>query len=209
MPISRRSKKSTQPRSYYPRYAQHLNLQSKVDEFKTHAKKAELAIRENYGEGRIPPDWCGDGWDDEFALAYKAIRDHLSHSSVSYFDAPPRTAYCSFPFKAENPVEALMFLLNPADEAFGEPGYLESPEYQKIKAAANKVLLYLLDPPLELFLTDIEVQIVRAITVLPQNAKEIASEINCEEQTVRKYAPGLCERGLIMKAPKNGYYKVT
>lgn len=213
MPRVRKSNKSTQPNSSVsrPRTAcksQGLELRSKADIFIDHAKKAELAIRENYNKGRIPPDWCGDGWDDEFNLAYKSIRDHLPRFASKYYRSPPGTAHQSFPFDAENPVQAWMFLLNPADMAFGELGYLESTEYQEIKNAAFKILDNSLNPPLEHTLTETQNNLVRATDQTPRPIKEIAKRADCDYQAARKYLPNLRRDGYVQKAEKNGYYRL-
>lgn len=185
-------------------------INSKVTIFLDHAREAELSIRENYGQGHIPPDWRGDGWNDNFADAYEELREELRpFFKTEILKSPPNTAYMSIPVESECKVQAWMFLLNPADMAYGESGYLECREYKSIKDDSLKLLDHILNPALELFLTDTEVLIVKAMTNKPQNSAKIAAAIDREEQTVRKYAPSLYERGLILKAPKNGYYKVT
>lgn len=203
MPKLHKQKKSKQPHQ-----TQLLDLKSKVDAFITHAKNAELAIRENYGKGCIPPDFCGEGWNDQFALAYEGIQAHLPSITPKHYQSPPSTAYQSFPFKAESAVQAWMFLLNPADMAYGEPGYLDSTEYQEIKIEALKLIDHLLNPPLELFLTETEIDLVKATTETPQTTQMIAIKAECSWEAARKYLPRLRERGLVMKANKNGYYRL-
>ncbi len=101
-----------------------------------------------------------------------------------------------------------MFLLNPVGDAFGEPGYLESLEYQAIKSEAQLVLDHVWNQQLEAILTDTELRLVYATTATPQTAQQLAFKANCEHVTARKYLPGLCRRGFIIKAPKNGYYRI-
>lgn len=183
-------------------------VQQEVVTFQTFTKNAEISIRENYGRGRIPPDWCGDDWDDEFAAAYDAIRPYLPLVREEYYQPPHGTAYRSYLFKAENPVQALMFLLNPVNEAFGETGYLEAAEYEEIKAKADRILYHVLNPPRELTLTQTEIDLVDATTATPQTGQQLSAKAGCSFEAARKYLPGLCERGFIIKAPKNGYYRL-
>lgn len=182
------------------------SVQQLINQFWEHAAKAEKLIRENYGKGRIPPDCCGDGWDVKFDLIYKTLEPHLPKSAVQYYQSPPGTAYQSYPFTATNPVEALMFLLNPADEAFGEPGYLETAEFQQIKKAATKFLMHVENPPPDH--TETEKDLLNAVTDTPQTVKEIARKADCEYQAARKYLPRLFDGGYVLRTPKRRYYKV-
>lgn len=184
-------------------------LAEKVELFVQYAHQAEYSIRENYGRGHIPHDLCGDGWSDEFAEAYNSIREDLRpfFREESHM-GPLLSAYMWKPVTSECPVQAWMFLLNPADMAFGEPGYLESDEYQAIKTEALNILRKIANPPRENILTDTERRLVVATTSTPQTAQKLAIKANCEYGTARKYLPGLCRRGFVIKAPKNGYYRL-
>ncbi|MCA8990002.1 MAG: hypothetical protein KDA78_20315, partial [Planctomycetaceae bacterium] len=108
------------------------DLKKSITAFIRSAVLAEKEIRESYGRGRIPPDYVGDNWDADFEQAYKSISFHIPQSATQFYVPPAGTAYCSHLFEASNPVEAWMFLINPADEAFGEVGFLDSPEYLEI-----------------------------------------------------------------------------
>ncbi len=192
---------------------QHINrtsadLENSATAFIRRAVLAENAIRESCGRGRIPPDCCGDNWDADFERAYQSMSSHIPQVATHFYLPPAGTAYCSHVFEASNPVEAWMFLLNPADEAFGEVGFLDSPQYQEIKAKAQRILKYIVDPPLELTLTETEQDLVRVTNEIPQTAQQLADKALCSYEAARKYLPGLCRRGFIIKAPKNGYYRL-
>lgn len=208
MPKTRQSAKSTQTSASALCDIELAELRSKGAAFRTCAEIAEKLIRQNYGKARIAPDCCGDGWSEEFELAYQAIEPHIPKMVVRYYRPPQGTAYCSFSFEAKNSVEALMFLLNPADMAFGEPGYLESTEYQAIKSEAQRVLDYVLNPPLELFLTETQIKLVIATDEKPRSIKEIAHKAGCEYQAARKYMPDLSRNGFVQRAEKAGYFRL-
>ena len=101
-----------------------------------------------------------------------------------------------------------MYSLNPADMAYGEPGYLESEEYQSTKAKALAILKRIENPRLEDILTETEQDLVRVTTDIPQTAQQLSDKALCSYEVARKYLPILCRRGFIIKAPKNGYYRI-
>jgi hypothetical protein len=113
------------------------------------------------------------------------------------------------PIEASNPVEAWMFILNPADTASGELGFLETAEYLAIKQQALRLLDLLANPPVESTHTGVQSKILAVMKATPQTSKQISPQIGCEEQTVRKYLPRLAEEGLIFRAPRGGYYRMT
>lgn len=200
----RKKQKDQIQESHVPR----ISIAEKAELFIHHANTAEHSIRENYGKGRIPPDWCGDGWSDEFAEAYNSIREDLRpfFREESHM-GPLQSEYMWKPVTSECSVQAWMFLLNPADMAYGDPGYLESAEYQKIKTAALKLLNHILNPPLEMILTQTELDLINATTETPQTTQQIADQAIRSPEAARKYLPRLRERGFVQKG-KNGYYRL-
>lgn len=191
------------------RYTKFIILEANVEAFVNYAKVAEKDIRDNYSKGRTPPDCCGDNWDVDFAKSYEAIHDALGPYEKSHLSfGPSRTAYMSVPIRVSNPVEAWLYSLNPSDMAYGEPGYLESAEYKSIKAKALRLLKHILEPHLEHVLTETELDLFNAITKFPQTTQQIAIKAGRSWEAARKYLPGLCRRGFIIKAVKNGYYRI-
>lgn len=191
------------------RYTKFKALEANVEVFVDCAEKAEKDIRDNYTRGRTPPDCCGDNWNIEFAKSYEAIHDALGPYSKPHLSfGPSRTAYMSIPIRVSNPVEAWLYSLNPADMAYGEPGYLESEEYQSIKGKALAILKRIVNPRFEDILTETEQDLVRVTNEIPQTAQQLADKALCSYEAARKYLPGLYQRGFIIKAPKNGYYRI-
>ncbi len=109
---------------------------AKVNRFLDFARDAETDIRINCS-GHYPPDDLGDYWDDNFAKAYDDLKPHLKKLSKKRMFFPQvRTRYASIPFEAESAIQAWMFLLNPKESIYGEPGILDSEGYLAIKAEA-------------------------------------------------------------------------
>jgi hypothetical protein len=108
-----------------------------LETFLNFIEKSERNIRLDGYRGRLPPDFKGDYWDEEFAAAYQAIGPFLKgYRKVRYFAVPSGLAFCPTPIKAETACQALMYLLNPPEELFGETGILDTDAYKAIKAAA-------------------------------------------------------------------------
>lgn len=132
---------SSQNKSSQNRSGNQEDFMIAFDTFSSYVERAEREIRENAHRGRIPPICFGDPWDEGFASAYQALSPYLSKfRKQRYFPVPLGLAHCPTPIKAETALQALMFLLNPAAELFGEPGVLDTAEYKAIKASGMKEL---------------------------------------------------------------------
>jgi hypothetical protein len=87
----------------------------------------------------LPPLCYGDPWDEDFALAFEAIRPYLrKFRRDRFFPVPAGLPFG--PLRAKFGHEALMYCLNPSRELYGFGWFLDTSEYRAIKAEAMSEL---------------------------------------------------------------------